>query len=147
MSFLRAVASGENRFVLRLALTAAVGGFLFGYDTGIISGAILFIGRDLGASQFDKQAFVGSLLVGAVLGAILSGFSANALSRRRTKIISGMVYVVGALGSALSQTSTELIIARFEIGSLIFFMARPPETKGRSLEEISKELGADPEAA
>lgn len=147
MSFLRAVASGENRFVLRLALTAAVGGFLFGYDTGIISGAILFIGRDLGASQFDKQAFVGSLLVGAVLGTILSGFSANALSRRRTKIISGMVYVVGALGSALSQTSTELIIARFEIGSLIFFMARPPETKGRSLEEISKELGADPEAA
>jgi sugar porter (SP) family MFS transporter len=117
MEFLREVLSGRSRFVMRLATIAALGGFLFGYDTGVISGALLFIGKSLHAtSNFDQQAFVGSLLVGAVVGAVLSGFSADALSRRRTKIISGCIYVLGALGSAFSQTATELIIARFVLG-------------------------------
>ena len=116
MEFLREAFSGENRFVLRLALIAALGGFLFGYDTGVISGALPFIGKDLGAGSFDEQAYVGSLLIGAVSGAILSGYSADALSRRRTKIISGSVYVLGALGSAFSQTAAELIAARFVLG-------------------------------
>ncbi len=116
MDFLREAFSGRNRFVLRLAIIAALGGFLFGYDTGVISGALLFITKDLGASKFDQQAFVGALLIGAVVGAVISGFSADALSRRRTKIVSGCVYVLGALGSALSQTAPELIAARFVLG-------------------------------
>jgi sugar porter (SP) family MFS transporter len=116
MEFLKEAFSGRNRFVLRLAIIAALGGFLFGYDTGVISGALLFVTKDLGASKFDQQAFVGALLIGAVIGAILSGYSADALSRRRTKIISGAIYVIGALGSALAQTSTQLIIARLVLG-------------------------------
>jgi sugar porter (SP) family MFS transporter len=116
MDFLREAFSGRNRFVLRLAIIAALGGFLFGYDTGVISGAQLFITKDLGASTFQQQAFVGALLIGAVVGAVLSGFSADALSRRRTKIIAGVVYVIGALASALAQTSGELIAARFVLG-------------------------------
>lgn len=116
MDFLREVFRGDNRFVLRLAIIAALGGFLFGYDTGVISGALLFIKEDLHASKFAEQAFVGSLLIGAVVGAILSGFSADALSRRRTKIISGSIYVIAALASAAAQTSAELIAARFVLG-------------------------------
>ncbi|MGA7705869.1 MAG: sugar porter family MFS transporter [Solirubrobacteraceae bacterium] len=116
MDFLKEALSGRNRFVLRLALVAALGGFLFGYDTGVISGALPFVSKDLGGGEFNEQAFVGSLLIGAVVGAILSGFSADALSRRRTKIISGCIYVVGALGSAFSQTAPELIAARFVLG-------------------------------
>lgn len=116
MEFLREAFSGENRFVLRLALIAALGGFLFGYDTGIISGALLYIAPDLGAGDFAKQAFVGSLLIGAVCGAIISGFAADRISRRRVKIISGCVFAVAALASAACQTSTELIVARFVLG-------------------------------
>jgi sugar porter (SP) family MFS transporter len=116
MDFLKEAFSGNNRFVLRLATIAALGGFLFGYDTGVISGALPFINKALHATKFEQQAFVGSLLIGAVVGAILSGFSADALARRRTKIISGTVYVVGALGSAFSQDATQLIIARFVLG-------------------------------
>ena len=116
MDFLSEALRSRNRFVLRLALVAALGGFLFGYDTGVISGALPFIGKELGSGAFNEQAFVGSLLIGAVVGAILSGFSADALSRRRTKIISGCIYVVGALASALSQTAPELIAARFVLG-------------------------------
>jgi sugar porter (SP) family MFS transporter len=116
MDFLREAFRGRNRFVLRLAIVAALGGFLFGYDTGVISGALPFIGKEVGGGEFNEQAYVGSLLVGAVFGAILAGYSADAISRRRTKIIAGCIYVIGALGSALSQTPAELIGARLVLG-------------------------------
>ncbi len=116
MDFLREALRGRNRFVLRLALVAALGGFLFGYDTGVISGALPFISKEVGGGEFNEQAYVGSLLVGAVAGAIIAGYSADALSRRRTKIAAGCVYVVGALASAVSQTPTELIGSRFVLG-------------------------------
>jgi sugar porter (SP) family MFS transporter len=116
MDFLREAFRGENRFVLRLAIIAALGGFLFGYDTGVISGALLYIEEDLSPSSFAAQAFVGALLVGAVIGAAISGWAADAFSRRRTKIVAGCVYVVGALASAAAQTSAELISARFVLG-------------------------------
>jgi sugar porter (SP) family MFS transporter len=116
MDFLREAFRGRNRFVLRLAIVAALGGFLFGYDTGVISGALPFISKEVGGGEFNEQAYVGSLLVGAVLGAIIAGYSADAISRRRTKIIAGCVYVIGALGSALSQTPAELIGTRFVLG-------------------------------
>jgi sugar porter (SP) family MFS transporter len=116
MDFLREAFRGNNRFILRLALIAALGGFLFGYDTGVISGALLYIEPDLHPSGFEAQAFVGALLVGAVVGAAISGWSADALSRRRTKIIAGAIYVLGALASAAAQTPWELIWARFALG-------------------------------
>jgi sugar porter (SP) family MFS transporter len=116
VNFLKEAFSGNNRFVLRLAIVAAIGGFLFGYDTGVISGALLFIQKDLHANKFDQQAFVGALLIGAVIGAIISGFSADALSRRWTKVISGCIYVLGAIGSAFAQNSEQLIIARLVLG-------------------------------
>ncbi len=116
MDFLREAFSGRNRFVLRLALVAALGGFLFGYDTGVISGALPFIAKEVGGGEFNEQAYVGSLLIGAVAGAIISGYAADALSRRRTKIAAGCVYVAGALASSLSQTPAELIASRFVLG-------------------------------
>ena len=58
-------------FLFVLATVAAIGGFLFGYDTGVISGALLFIKGDLHASSFDQEAIVGALLLGAVVGAIV----------------------------------------------------------------------------
>src|SRR5512142_3479872 len=61
---------------------------LFGYDTGVISGALLLIKGDLGASTFEQSAIVGSLLLGAMAGALLSGYLAGAIGRRPTKIIS-----------------------------------------------------------
>src|ERR1700744_3892529 len=116
MDFLREAFKGGNRFVLRLALIAALGGFLFGYDTGVISGALLYIEPDFKPTGFEAQAFVGALLVGAVIGAAISGWAADAISRRRTTIIAGVVYVVGALASAAAQSSWELIWARFVLG-------------------------------
>jgi sugar porter (SP) family MFS transporter len=115
-SFVQDVRKETNGFVVGLAAIAALGGFLFGYDTGVISGALLFIGKELHASKFDQSAIVGSLLLGAVGGAILSGYLAGAIGRRRTKIVSGSVFALGAIASALSQDVWQLIGSRFVLG-------------------------------
>ena len=71
LEFLRALRS--NAVVTRVAAVAAIGGFLFGYDTGIISGAILYIKRDFHAGSVEQEAVVSVLLIGAAAGALLSG--------------------------------------------------------------------------
>ncbi len=116
-SFIREVTAGSNRFLLRVAVIAAIGGFLFGYDTGVIGGALLFIKRDLNAgSNFAQQSIVGALLVGAVVGALGGGRLAGALGRRRTIIATGWIYVIGGLCSAVSQNVWELVGSRLALG-------------------------------
>jgi sugar porter (SP) family MFS transporter len=116
MEFLREAFSGDNRFVLRVAIIAAVGGFLFGYDTGIIGQALPFIRDDLDTSTFESEAVVSSLLVGAAVGAVISGWTAGAIGRRKTKIISGTIYTLAALACALAPSAWWLILARFVLG-------------------------------
>ncbi|HEY2635987.1 MAG TPA: sugar porter family MFS transporter [Solirubrobacteraceae bacterium] len=94
----------------------ALGGLLFGYDTGVISGAILFIKKDFGASAFVQGAIVASLLLGAMIGAACAGRLADRLGRRRLIIIAAIVFTVGAIGAAAAPSSAALIAARFVIG-------------------------------
>src|SRR3954467_11493902 len=115
MQFLRE-AFGGNRYVARVAIIAAIGGLLFGYDTGVISGALLFIKADLHASAFEQQAAVGSLLRGEVAGCSLAGWSADKVGRKYTLLIAGLVYIVGGLASAFAPTIWFLIVARFVLG-------------------------------
>ncbi len=115
--FIRQAMASDNRFVLRVVIIAAIAGLLFGYDTGVIGGALLFIKHDLDAmSDFDQQAIVASLLIGAVFGALAGGWLANSLGRRRTIIMAGAIYIAGALGSALSESVWELVAARLILG-------------------------------
>lgn len=114
--FVREARQGGNPFILVIASVAALGGFLFGYDTGVIGGAMLYLKKDLHASSFDQQAIVGSLLIGAVVGAIAAGYLADAISRKWTKFCGGCVYVLGALGSAFSPDVWSLIGSRFVLG-------------------------------
>jgi sugar porter (SP) family MFS transporter len=114
--FLSAALSGRNPFVLRISLIAAIGGFLFGYDTGVISGALLYIAPQLHAGTLAQSWIVASLLLGAVVGAVAAGDLADRISRKWTKFVAGLVYTVAALGSAFAQNTTELIIARAVLG-------------------------------
>src|SRR6476469_1031562 len=105
-----------NGLLLRISIIAAIGGLLFGYDTAVIPGALLYIKSDLHAGQFAQQAIVSSLLLGAMVGALLSGYLADAISRKWTKVLSGSVYVIGALGCAFSISVPMLIGFRFLLG-------------------------------
>jgi sugar porter (SP) family MFS transporter len=115
-SFVSEMRRSNSGMLIRVAAIAAIGGLLFGYDTGVISGALLFISGDLHAGTFGQSAIVSSLLLGAILGAILSGYLADAISRRWTKVLSGCIYVVGALGCALSVNVEMLVAFRVVLG-------------------------------
>jgi sugar porter (SP) family MFS transporter len=107
----------RNRRLLGVAAIAAIGGFLFGYDTGVIGGAMLFMQKDLGLKTHGQQELtVAILLLGAIAGALVAGWSADRISRRRTKIVSGCVYVIGGIGCALAQSYWQILAARFWLG-------------------------------
>lgn len=74
--------SRRNRFITLIAVLAALGGFLFGYDTGVVGGAAPYIKQSLGIGSFGESWVVGSLLLGAVVGAFASGKLADLLSRK-----------------------------------------------------------------
>ncbi|MBW8484472.1 sugar porter family MFS transporter [Actinomadura parmotrematis] len=108
--------AARNPFVLKISMLAALGGLLFGYDTGVISGALLYIKQDLGAGSLAQSWIVAGLLLGAVAGALIGGRLADRISRRWTLLIAGIVYVAAALGAALAQTTGQLIAARVVLG-------------------------------
>jgi len=108
--------ASRNPFVLKISLLAALGGLLFGYDTGVISGALLYIKEDLHAGDLAQSWIVAGLLVGAVFGALAGGRLADLISRRWTLLAAGIVYVAAALAAALAQSSGQLVAARMVLG-------------------------------
>jgi sugar porter (SP) family MFS transporter len=107
----------RNKRLLGVALIAAIGGFLFGYDTGVIGGAMLFMQKDLGLKSHGQQELtVAILLLGAIAGALIAGWLADRISRRRTKMISGTVYVIGAFACAFSTNYWQILASRFWLG-------------------------------
>ena len=100
----------------RIYFFGALGGLLFGYDTGVISGAILFITEDFGLSPFMQGAVVASLLLGAMVGAGLAGPLSDTLGRKRLIMIAAVTFTVGAIAAAVAPSAWALVGARFVIG-------------------------------
>ncbi|MDQ3863463.1 MAG: sugar porter family MFS transporter [Actinomycetota bacterium] len=94
----------------------ALGGLLFGYDTGVIAGALLYINKDLGLTPTLQGVVVSSLLVGAMVGSIVAGPLADAMGRRRLVLIAAVTFIVGAIGSAFAPSAGVLILFRVVLG-------------------------------
>src|SRR6201992_1485494 len=94
----------------------ALGAVLFAYDTGVISGALLFIPNDFKLSPFLQGAIVAGLLLGAMIGAAFSGRMADQLGRRRLIMIAAVVFTAGSLLAAFAPTVGILVAARVIIG-------------------------------
>jgi sugar porter (SP) family MFS transporter len=89
---------------------------LFGYDTGVISGALLFIPNDFKLTPFLSGAIVAGLLLGAMVGAACAGRLSDRVGRRRLIIVAAVVFTAGSLLAAFAPTVWVLIAARFIIG-------------------------------
>jgi MFS transporter, SP family, sugar:H+ symporter len=94
----------------------ALGGMLFGYDTGVISGAILFISEDLKLTPALEGLVVASLLLGAAVGAACAGPLSDRLGRRNLIIVAAILFTIGAIGAALSPSVTVLVLFRVVLG-------------------------------
>ncbi|WP_432561682.1 sugar porter family MFS transporter [Kineococcus sp. SYSU DK003] len=116
MSGSPAPTSGHPRLVHAVAATSALGGLLFGYDTGIISSALLFLSRDFDLSSREQEFVVSAILVGAMVGALGGGALSNRFGRRRIVMAVAVVFGAGALAAALAPDTASLIAARFVLG-------------------------------
>ena len=107
---------GNRRFVYVVASVAALGGLLFGYDTGVISGALLFIKQDFELNPFVEGFIVSSLLLGAMVGAGVSGALSDRLGRRTIILGAAIIFAIGAIGAGLSPSVWVLLVFRFVLG-------------------------------
>jgi len=103
-------------FVVVLSFLSAIGGFLFGYDTGVVSGAVILLKDSFQLSSLWQEAVISVTLATAALSAILSGYTNDRFGRRPTILTSSVVFTVGAviLGAAIDRWM--LIIGRAILG-------------------------------
>jgi sugar porter (SP) family MFS transporter len=106
----------HSRYVYVVAGLSALGGLLFGYDTGVISGALLYIREDFQVTSFLQGAIVSSLLVGAMIGALACGPLSDWLGRRIVILVAAIVFGVGALVAALAPNVATLVGGRVILG-------------------------------
>jgi Major Facilitator Superfamily len=99
------------------------------YDTGVISGALIFIKREFGLTTTAEEIVVSGVLLGATLGAIVGGKAADLFGRRRVLLLTAAIFGIGA-------SSTFLLYAFASVASWLFAYYFVPETRGRTLEQI-----------
>lgn len=136
-----ASARRARRNVVLTAAIAGLGGLLFGYDTGVIAGALLFIKTDFDLGSFAQGLVVAAVPIGAVLGAAIAGPAADTYGRRLMILVAASVFIVGALASAAAPGVEVLVLARIVIGVAIGLASAaapvyisevaPPESRGR----------------
>ena len=111
--------TAPKHFVYLATAISALGGLLFGYDVGVISGAILFIKKAFSLSAGMEEIVVSAVLVGSLVGAIIGGSLADRLGRRKLLIVTAIVFGLGAIGASLSPGTAWLITARVVAGVAI----------------------------
>ncbi|AMB44833.1 sugar porter family MFS transporter [Methylobacterium sp. J-043] len=110
---------GKGRHTARLSLIGVIatfGGLLFGYDTGVLNGALSYIADYFGLSPLQEGFVTFSLLIGATLGALAGGRISDRIGRRVTITGLGALFFVGALGCVLAPTYDILIVFRVVLG-------------------------------
>ena len=136
-----AVMTSDRRRVDKRLFTvrpiATLGGLLFGYDTGVISGALPFLAKGaseggLGLSAFQQSIVTSSLTLGAAFGAVIGGHLSDRYGRRKNIMIVAVIFLLAALGCALSPNYAVLVCFRFLLGLAVGgAMPRFPSTSPR----------------
>ncbi|HEX2313034.1 MAG TPA: sugar porter family MFS transporter [Thermomonospora sp.] len=125
------------------AVAISLGGFLFGFDTGVISGALLFIRPEFGLNALEQGSVVSVLLLGAMAGALGVGRISDRLGRRLTFGLQGLIFTVGTLIAVLATGYWMLLVARVVLGLAVgaasatvpvyLSEVSPKEIRGRTL--------------
>ncbi|XP_071913007.1 putative polyol transporter 2 [Coffea arabica] len=106
----------RNTFALACALLACMSSVLLGYDTGVMSGAMIYIKRDLKISDVRVEILVGTINVYSLVGSTIAGRTCDWVGRRYTIVIAGVIFLAGAFLMTFATTYSFLMIGRFIAG-------------------------------
>ncbi len=132
---------------------AAIGGILFGYNTSVISGVLLFVTTDFQLSTIQQEVIVSTLLIGALIGALSGGFIADFFGRKKTLFFTLLLFFIGVFTLTESAGFNTLLVGRFISGVAVGIVSMavplyiaemsPPENRGKlvSLNQLCITLG------
>uniref|UniRef100_A0A183CGS5 MFS domain-containing protein n=1 Tax=Globodera pallida TaxID=36090 RepID=A0A183CGS5_GLOPA len=103
-------------FLQKVTWICSLGGFLFGYDTGVINGALPFMNKELELNEFTIGLITSSLLIGAALGAFICGKLSDRIGRKRTLIILSVIFIIGTIGSSVMPSFRSMLPFRLLLG-------------------------------
>ncbi|MBO1513578.1 sugar porter family MFS transporter [Metabacillus bambusae] len=106
----------QNSFLLKVILVSTFGGLLFGYDTGVINGALPYMSEALNLNSFTEGLVASSLLFGAALGAVFGGRLSDYNGRRKNILYLAVLFFIATLGCTLAPNVTVMVIFRFLLG-------------------------------
>src|SRR5215467_800048 len=106
------IQKGSARHLYLPAMVAAIGGLLFGFDTAVINGAIVFIRQQFRLSDSQTEMAASSLLLGCVVGASVAAFTSDRFGRKRVLIAAAALFTLSSIGAALPRDIVEFSIAR-----------------------------------
>lgn len=109
-------------FVYLVSTVAALGGLLFGFDTAVINGAIIFLRSAFHLSTAQTEFAAGSLLGGCIFGAAFAGVFSDRFGRKRLLLVAGLLFLASAIGAAVPNNLSQFVIARV-IGGLAIGVA------------------------
>jgi MFS transporter, SP family, arabinose:H+ symporter len=110
------VASGSFRYVIAATAVAAIGGFLFGYDTAVINGANSYLKAHLNLTSAQEGMAGASAILGCIPGAMCAGFLSDRFGRKKLLFVCALLYAVSGILSAIPQTLGQFLAARFISG-------------------------------
>ncbi|HEA18534.1 MAG TPA: MFS transporter [Pseudoalteromonas prydzensis] len=107
-----ATSSHSLLYVIFISGVAAIGGFLFGFDSGVINGTVSALGKTFNSSSVATGFNVASVLLGCALGALIAGPLADKFGRRSIMIVTAVIFAISAFGSGIADSSAEFIFYR-----------------------------------
>src|SRR6266496_1111717 len=115
----QAVSLGRKQYVYGIAAVAAISGLLFGFDTAVINGALVFLREQFRLSEIQTEIAAGSLLIGCILGASAAGTLSDRFGRKRILLTAATLFCLSSLGTALPRNLDEFVVARLIAGTAI----------------------------
>lgn len=147
------ISPGSRAYSYRISAVAALGGLLFGFDTAIINGAIVFLRRQFQWTNLETEIAASSLLVGCVVGASMAGVLSDRFGRRMVLLLSAIIFALSSVATAVPNSLLQFCLARLVAGTAIGIAsmvspmyiaeASPPGIRGRlvSMNQLAIVLG------